>query len=152
MFLSYHKRRATRMRHAVGELLGENLEAECGIESLSVFLAWMPQAVFPHHDDGRTGYVNQSGKLGLSVPVPVPPVFEPLHAGRLRPDEAVVDWSVPAIASDGVKKPCVRVLADREFSAVDGGDERFCCHGGLISFRRVLSGRCSPACIPVLAW
>lgn len=126
------------MRHAVGELLGENIEAECGIESLSVFLARMPQAVFPHHDDGRAGYVNQSGKPGLSVPVSISPVFEPLSAGRLCLDEAVVDWRVTAVAPDDVEEPRVGVLVDRELSAVDGGREWFRCHDVLISFRLAL--------------
>ncbi len=81
--------------------------------------------------------MNQFCEFDLSVPISVPPVFEPLHAGRLRPDERVADWSVPAIVSDGVEESRIGVLADRELPAFDGGCEWFRCHGILISFRRV---------------
>lgn len=97
----------------------------------------MPQPVFPHHDDGRTGYADQSGEFGLSVPVPVPPIFESLLAGRLRPDEAVADWGVPAVAFDCVEESRVRVLGYCDVFAFDGGGEWFRCHGLLTFFRPV---------------
>ena len=107
---------------------------EFHVQSLSAFLAWMPQPVFPHHDDGRAGYVDQFGEFGLSVSVSVPPIFEPLHAGRLCPDEVVVDWSVFTVGPDGVEESCVGVLAYREFSSFDDGGEWFRCHGFLFPF------------------
>ena len=125
------------LRHAVGELLEENFSAELGIESLSVFLAGVSQPVFPHHDDGRAGYVDQLCEFGLRVSVPVPPIFESLLAGRLRPDEAVADWGMPAVAFDCVEESRVRVLNYRDFFAFDGGGEWFRCHGFLTFFRLV---------------
>lgn len=89
----------------------------------------MSHSVFPHHDVGRAGYVDQFGKVGLSVPVSIPPVFEPLHAGRLCSDEVVVDWRVAAIVFDGVEESRIGVLVYRECFAFDGGGEWFCCHG-----------------------
>lgn len=71
----------------------------------------MPQSVFPHHDDGRTGYVDELGEFGLRVSEPVPPIFESLHAGRLCPDEGVVDWRVFSVVSDDVEEACLGVLA-----------------------------------------
>ena len=121
-----------------GELLEEDLAAEFGIESLSVFLAWMSQPVFPHHDGGRAGYVDQSGEFGLSVSVPVSPIFESLLAGRLCPDEAVADWGMPAVAFDCVEESRVRVLVDRDLFAFDGGGGWFRCHGLFTAFRPVL--------------
>lgn len=56
--------------------------------------------------------MDQFGKVGLSVSVSIPPVFESLYAGRLRPDELVVDWNVSAVVADGVEKACVGVLVD----------------------------------------
>ena len=73
----------------------------------------MSQAVFPHHDDGRTGYVDQLGEVGLGVPVSVSPIFESLYAGRLRPDELVWDWSVAAVQSDGIEESRIGVLIYR---------------------------------------
>lgn len=119
-------------------LLGEDIPAELGIEQPSVFLAWMPQPVFPHHDDGRTGYVDQFSEFGLRVSVTVPPVFEPLHAGRLCPDERVADWGVSAVVSDGEEESCIGVLVHRDFFVSDSGGEWFRGHGFLISFRPVL--------------
>lgn len=89
----------------------------------------MPQPVFPHHDVCRTGYVDQFGEFGLRVPVSIPPIFEPLHAGCLCPDEIVVDWSVFAVGPDGVEESCISVLTYGDFSAFDGGGEWFLCHG-----------------------
>lgn len=125
------------MRHAVGESLKEDLAAELGIESPPIFLAWMSQPVFPHHDDGRTGYVDQLCEFGLRVSVPVSPIFESLLAGRLRPDEAVADWCMPAVAFGCVEESRVRVLGYCDFFAFDGGGEWFRCHGFLTFFRPV---------------
>ena len=97
----------------------------------------MPQPVFPHHDDGRTGHVDQFGEFGLSVSVPVPPIFESLLAGRLRPDEAVADWGMPAVAFDCVEESRVDVLVDRDSFAFDDGGEWFCHHGLFTAFRPV---------------
>lgn len=98
----------------------------------------MPQAVFPHHDDGWTGYVDQFGEFGLRVSVPVSPVFEPLYAGRLCPDEIVGDGSMTAIFFDAVEESRMRVLVYQDFLALDGNGEWFRGHGFLISFRPVL--------------
>lgn len=100
-----------------------------------MFLAWISQAVFPHHDDRWTGYVYQAGEVGLRVSVTVPPIFEPLHAGRLSVDEEVVDGRMPAIVSDGVEESCIGVLVYRDFFFFDCGDEWVPCHGVLIPFR-----------------
>ncbi len=120
-----------------GESFEEDLAAENGIESLSVFLAWMSQLVFPHHDDGWTGYVDQSGEFGLRVSVSVPPIFEPLLAGRLRPDETVADWGMPAVAFDCVEESRVRVLEYCDLFVFDDSGEWFHCHGFLTFFRPV---------------
>ena len=96
----------------------------------------MPQPVFPHHDDGRTGHVDQSGEFGLRVSVPVPPIFESLLAGRLRPDEEVVDRGMPAVAFDCVEESSVRVLGHCDFFAFESGGEWFRCHGFLLPFVR----------------
>lgn len=93
------------------ESFKENVAAELGIDPLSAFLAWVSQPVFPHHDDCRTGYVDQSGEFGLGVPVTVPPIFEPLHAGCLCSDELVVDRCMFPVVFDGVEESCARVLA-----------------------------------------
>lgn len=85
--------------------------------------------------------MDQFGEVGLRVSVSVPPIFEPLHAGRLRPDEVVVDWSVFAVGHDGVEESGVRVLAYRDLSAFDGGGEWCLCHGFsyFLSFGAVMS-------------
>ena len=148
MYLIYHKRRATLLRHAVGELLEEDLAAEFGIESLSVFLAGMPQPVFPHHDDGRAGHVDQLGEVGLCVPVPVSPIFESLLAGRLCTDKAVADWGMPAVAFYCVEESRIRVLGHCDAFAFDGGGET--THD--VSFCFVLRfGRCFE-CSRILFW
>lgn len=95
----------------------------------------MPHAVFPHHDDRRAGYVDQVGEFGLRVPVTVPPIFEPLHAGRLCPDELVVDRGVFPVGENGVEESRVGVLVYGDFFAFDGGGEWSLFHGFLISFR-----------------
>lgn len=118
-----------------GELLEEDLAADLGIESLSVFLTGIPQSVFPHHDDGRAGYVDQLGEFGLRVSVSVPPIFESLHAGCLCSDERVADWLMFAVGSDSVEESCIGVLVYGDFSTFDGGGEWFLCHG----FRYFLS-------------
>lgn len=115
--------------------LKEDVAAKLGIESPSVFLAWVSQAVFPHHDGCLTGYVDQFGEFGLGVPVSVPPIFEPLHAGRLCPDERVADWGMFAVRADGEEESCIGVLVYCDFFASDSGGEWFRCHGFLISFR-----------------
>lgn len=89
--------------------------------------------------------MDQLGQVGLGVPVPVPPVFESLLAGRLRPDISVADWGMPAVAFDCVEEPRVRVLGYCDFFAFDGGGEWFRCHGLFTTFRPVLWGRRSPA-------
>ena len=96
----------------------------------------MPQPVFPHHDDGRTGYVDQFGEFGLRVSVPVPPIFESLLAGRLCPDKAVADWGMPAVAFYCVEESRIRVLVYCDAFAFDGGGEWFRCHGFLLPFVR----------------
>lgn len=96
----------------------------------------MPQPVLPHHDNGRTGYVDQLCEFGLRVSVPVSPIFESLLAGRLCPDKAVADWGMPAVAFYCVEEPRVRVLVDRDLFAFDGGGEWFRCHGFLLPFVR----------------
>lgn len=105
----------------------------------------MSQPVFPHHDDGRTGYIDQLCEFCLSVSVPVSPIFESLLAGRLCPDEAVADWGMPAVAFDCVEEPRVRVLNYRDFFAFDGGGEWFRWHGFFTFFRLVLWCRRFPA-------
>lgn len=65
----------------------------------------------------------------MCVPVTVPPISEPLHAGGLRFDEMVGDWRVLAVVPDGVEESRVGVLEDCEFLASDGGGEWFRCHG-----------------------
>ena len=80
--------------------------------------------------------MDQSGKFGLRVSVPVPPIFESLLAGRLRPDEAVADWGMPAVVFYCVEESRVRVLVDRDLFAFDGGGEWFRCHGFLLPFVR----------------
>lgn len=125
------------MRHAVGGSLREDIASKLGIEHLSIFLAWVSQPVFPHHDDGWAGYVDQFGEFGLGVSVTVPPVFEPLHAGRLCPDERVADWDMFAVGPDGEEESCIGVLVYCDFFAFDGGGEWFRCHGFLIAFRLV---------------
>lgn len=52
-----------------------------------------------------------------------------MHAGRLCPDETVVDWRVPAVVKDGVEEACIGVLVYRDLFASDGGGEWFRCHG-----------------------
>lgn len=54
--------------------------------------------------------MDQFGEFGLSVSVPIPPIFESLLAGRLRPDEAVADWGTPAVSCGCVEESRVRVL------------------------------------------
>lgn len=98
----------------------------------------MPQSVFPHHDDGRAGYVGQSSEFGLRVPEPVSPVFEPFWAGRPCFDESVVDWSVFSVGRDAVEEACVYVLVYREFFVSDGDGEECLCHGFPTFFRLVL--------------
>lgn len=127
------------------ELFEEDLAAEHGIESLPVFLARMPQPVLPHHDDGRTGYVDQFGEFGLRVSVPVPPIFESLLAGRLRSDETVADWGMLAVVFDCVEESRVRVLEYCDAFAFDDGGEWFRCHGLFTAFRPVLWCRRFPA-------
>lgn len=119
------------------ESFGEDFVAEFGVDQLPVFPAWVPPAVLPHHDDGRAGYMNQVGEFGLRVTVAVPPIFESLLAGRLRSDETVVDWRMPAVVADGVEESRVGVLTCQDFLAVDGDREWVRCHGGFISFRLV---------------
>lgn len=94
----------------------------------------MPQTVFPHHDDRWTGYVDQFGEFGLRVSVSVPPIFEPLHAGRLIFDEPVGDWGVATVQPDGVEESRMGVLVYRELFALDGDLEWFRCHGSLFPF------------------
>lgn len=118
-----------------GGLVGEYVGVERGVDRLSGFPAWMPRAVFPCFDDGLAAYVDQFGQIGLRVSVTVPPIFEPLYAGRLVPDEPVVDRRVPAVVFDGVEESRVRVLMHEGFLAFDGDGEWFLCHGVLISFR-----------------
>ena len=118
------------------ESFEEDVAAELGIDPLSVFLAWVSQPVFPHHDDGWTGYVDQFGEFGLRVSMPVPPIFEPLYAGRLRSYEAVVDRGMAAVAFDGVEESGIGVLIDRDLSAFDDSGEWFRCHGFLFPFVR----------------
>ena len=81
--------------------------------------------------------MDQLCEFGLCVSVPVSPVFESLYSCRLRSYEAVVDWGMAAVASDGVEEACIGVLVDRDFFASDGGGEWFCCHGFLTFFRPV---------------
>ena len=81
--------------------------------------------------------MDQFGEFGLRVPASVPPVFESLHAGRLCPDEPVVDWRAFAVGHDGVEESGVRVLAYRDLSAFEDGGEWFRCHGFLTFFRLV---------------
>lgn len=123
------------------ESFKEDAAAELGVDSLSVFLAWVSQPVFPHHDDGRTGYVDQFGEFGLRVSETVSPIFEALLAGRLRSYEAVVDWGMTAVAFDGVEESGIGVLVDRDLFAFDDGGEWFRCHGFLTFFRPVSWGR-----------
>lgn len=88
--------------------------------------------------------MDQLGEVGLRVSVPVSPIFEPLHAGRLCPDENVVDRSVPVVAGDGVEESCIGVLVHRDFFSVDCSDEWVRFHGVLIFFRLVLCRRGFP--------
>ena len=81
--------------------------------------------------------MDQFGEFSLRVPVSVPPVFESLHAGRLCPDELVVDWRAFAVGPDGVEESGVGVLAYRDLSAFEGGGEWFRCHGSFTFFRPV---------------
>lgn len=83
----------------------------------------MPQPVFPHHDDGRAGYVDQFGEFGLRVSEPVSPVFEPFLAGRPRFDASVVDWSASSVGRDAVEEACMCVLVYCEFFIPNGGGE-----------------------------
>lgn len=119
-----------------GESLEEDLSSKLGIESLSVFLSGMPHPVFPHHDDGRAGYVDQLGEFGLRVSVSVSPIFESLLAGRLCPDKAVADWGMPAVAFYCVEESRVRVLGYCDFFTFDGDGEWGRCHGFLLPFVR----------------
>ena len=80
--------------------------------------------------------MDQSGEFGLRVSVTVPPIFKPLQAGRVPPDEGVVDWSVFPVGHDGVEEACIDVLVYCEFFVSDGGGEWFLCHGFLLSFVR----------------
>lgn len=80
--------------------------------------------------------MDQPGEFGLSVPVPVPPVFKSLLAGRLRPDEAVADWGMPAVAFDCVEESRVRILAYCDLFVFDDGGKWFRCHGCLLPFVR----------------
>lgn len=73
--------------------------------------------------------MDQFGEFGLCVPVSVPPIFEPLHAGCLCPDEVVADWSMAAVGPDDVEESGIGVLAYEDFFAFDGGGEWFLCHG-----------------------
>lgn len=77
------------------------------------------------------------GEVGLRIPVAVSPIFEPLHAGRLCPDERVVDRGVSSVGEDGVEESRMGVLVYGDFFVFDGGGEWFLCHGFLISFRLV---------------
>lgn len=95
----------------------------------------MSQSGFPHHDDGRAGYVEEFGEVGLRVSVTVPPIFELLSAGRLCFDGRVVDRGVSAVGEDGVEESRVRVLVYGGFLSVDCGGEWFVCHGVFSSFR-----------------
>lgn len=81
--------------------------------------------------------MDQLCEFGLRVSVPVPPIFESLLAGRLRPDEEVADRGMPAVAFDCVEEPRVRVLDYRDFFAFDDGCEWFRCHGLFTAFRPV---------------
>lgn len=122
------------------ESLEEDTAAELGIEPLSVFLTWVSQAVLPHHDDGRTGHVDQFGEFGLRVPATVPPIFEPLRAGRPCLDAGVSDWSVFSVGCNGVEEACIDVLVYEGFFAFDGDGEWFFCHGSLVPFVRCCGG------------
>lgn len=79
--------------------------------------------------------MDQFSEFGLRVPVTVPPIFEPLHAGRLWSDEEVVDRGVSAVGKDGVEESRIGVLVYGDFFAFDGGGEWFLCHGVFSSFR-----------------
>lgn len=81
--------------------------------------------------------MDQFGEFGLGVPVPVPPIFEPLDAGRLCPDENVVDRGMFPVGADVVEESCIGVLAYCDFFASDGNGEWFRCHGFLTFFRPV---------------
>lgn len=67
--------------------------------------------------------MDQCGEVGLCVPVPVPPISEPLHAGGLCFDEVVVDRGVSAVVQDGVEESGAGVLEYCDFLAFDGGGE-----------------------------
>lgn len=80
--------------------------------------------------------MDQFGEFGLCVSVTVPPIFEPLHAGRPWLDARVADWSVFAVGHNGVEEACVDVLVYEGFFAFDGDGEWFLCHGFSVPFVR----------------
>ena len=79
--------------------------------------------------------MDQFGEVGLRVAETVSPVFEPLHACSLRPDESVVDRGMPVVACSGVEEPRKSVLMHCNLFVPDCDRKWFCCHGFLIFFR-----------------
>ena len=79
--------------------------------------------------------MDQFGEFGLGVPVPVPPIFEPLGGCRLGSDEVVADRGVASVGADVVEGSRIGVLVYCDFFVFDGDGEWFRCHGSFTFFR-----------------